>query len=82
MLRPLEGCAPTRTWYCRRAASMPGSLEADWPAGVERNLEKASLEGARIVMLRALVRLVVSSGWFWRSPEGRELVLCLKGSWN
>lgn len=71
MLRAVDGCAPTRTWYWRRAVSMPGSLEADCPAGVERNLEKASLDGARMVMLRALVRLLVSSGWFWRRPVER-----------
>lgn len=68
VLSPLEGCAPTRTWYWSSAVSMPGSLDAACPVGVERNLVKASLEGARIVMLRALVRLVVRACWFWRRP--------------
>jgi hypothetical protein len=44
------GIVPLRMWNCRRAVAMLGSLERAMPAAVGIILEKASLEGARMVI--------------------------------
>jgi len=56
------GTVPLRTWYCRRAVTIEGSFARAMPAVVERSLEKASLEGARIVMPEAEARAKERAG--------------------
>ena len=46
----------------------PGSLASALPAVVDRTFEKASLEGARMVMSFAEVRAAVRAGWAARRP--------------
>lgn len=62
-MKALEAKEPFKTWYSRRAATIEGSLETAMPAGVERSLEKASLEGARIVIGEAEARAEEREGW-------------------
>lgn len=57
---------PFRTWYWRRAVTMFVSLLAARPDGEARNLMKAPLEGARIVIGEMEVRAEASAGWEFR----------------
>lgn len=47
---------PFRTWYCSKATRRPESFATRRPRLVLLNSAKASLDGARIVMLLALER--------------------------
>jgi hypothetical protein len=68
-----DGTLPFRTWYCRTAVRREGSAERACPVEVLRILEKASLEGARIVIPCAEERAETRAGCVARRP-GLSLV--------
>jgi len=53
LLKLLAKKVPFKTWYVKRLATVAGSWLAAIPVLELRNLEKASLLGARMVMLVA-----------------------------
>jgi hypothetical protein len=57
------GKVPFRTWYDNRAATTSGIVPAAIPAVELRNLAKAALLGARMVMFDAELRAVTIAGW-------------------
>lgn len=68
VVKAVDGSVAFKTWYSRRAATVPISLAAAAPPVVARNLVNASLEGARIVMPLAAERADVSAGCIARRP--------------
>ena len=50
----LASYVPLRTWYCSKAAKRPVSFATSRPRSVFPNAVKASLDGARMVILVAL----------------------------
>ena len=63
MVNAEAGYVPLRTWYVRRASTADGMLAAAVPADEFRKAARASLLGARTVMLIAFPRVARSAGW-------------------
>ncbi len=68
VVKAVLGTLAFKTWYSRSAATMPMSLAAAIPPDVARNLVKAALFGAKIVMPLAFDSAATRVGCIARRP--------------